>query len=79
MPSSRSKPSTLLSSAESLRRKALELLAQQQILPALEALETLIESGLARVDDYCLAGKTLLSMREFAQAAMALGDGLQLN
>ncbi|MEZ6031838.1 MAG: hypothetical protein R3C17_02005 [Planctomycetaceae bacterium] len=78
-PSSRSKPSALRSSAEHLRRKALELLTQQQFPLALEALDTLIESGQACVDDYCLAGKTLLSMREFAQAAMALEDGLRLD
>lgn len=78
-PSRRSKPTALLSRADFLRQKALELLTQQQFAPALEALDTLIESGQACVDDYCLAGKTLLSMREFAQAAMALEDGLRLN
>ncbi len=68
-----------MDSVERLRQNALELLAQQKVLPALDALDTLIESGQARVDDYCLAGKTLLSMREFAQAAMALENGLQFD
>jgi predicted O-linked N-acetylglucosamine transferase (SPINDLY family) len=66
------------------RRKELRALAERhlerkEILPALEALDRIIGLGRATADDWRLTGDTLLSVREFAQAAAAFENGLNLD
>jgi protein O-GlcNAc transferase len=64
---------------DQLRALAQRHLERKEIIPALEALDRIIGLGKATSDDWRVTGNTLLSVREFAQAAAAFENGLQLN
>lgn len=64
---------------DDLRALAERRLERKEIIPALEALDQIIGLGRANVDDWRLTGNTLLSIREFAQAAAAFENGLKLD
>jgi protein O-GlcNAc transferase len=68
-----------IQSAEALRLRAHEHAAAGRWPSVLEVLGTLIDSGAAGFEDWWLGGSTLLSMREYAQAAGAFGEALKLN
>jgi len=66
-------------SGDELRRQAEQHLAQGRVIPALEALNSVIEIGEAGIADWLMAGNTLLSVREFSQAIVAFEQGLTLD
>jgi hypothetical protein len=63
-------------SAEALRLRAHEHAAAGRWQEVLEVIGTLIDSGNAGSEDWWLGGSTLLSMREYAQAAGAFGEAV---
>ena len=75
----RTKPSAGQRPGDELRRQAEQHLAHGRVIPALEALKSVIEIGEAGIADWLMAGNTLLSVREFSQAIVAFDQGLTLD
>jgi len=71
-------PMTECSDDERLRDLASQAFDAGRLLDALKAIDPILASGSAKVEDWLFTGQVLIQVREYAQAVKVLRTGLQL-